>query len=94
MSVTIDGITFDNVAYDPVGDVLYLHVGDPRTAVAFDESPEGHAIRLDAGGRVVGITLLRPRHLLDHGEPVAVTMPARRPVAVDPATINSALHAA
>lgn len=94
MSVTIDEITFDNVVYDPVGDVLYLHVGDPRTAVAFDESPEGHAIRLDAAGRVVGITLVRPRHLMDRGEPVAVTMPARKPICVDAATLNSALHAA
>jgi uncharacterized protein YuzE len=94
MTVTIDEITFDNVVYDPVGDVLYLHVGDPHTAVVFDESPEGHAIRLDATGKVVGITLVRPRHRMDRGEPVVVTIPAREPSEVDPATLNSALHAA
>ena len=45
MSVNIGGITFDRVRYDRDGDVLYLHVGDPATAVDFDASPEGHALR-------------------------------------------------
>jgi hypothetical protein len=29
--------------------------------VDFDESPEGHALRFDADGQLVGITLVRPR---------------------------------
>ena len=37
MNVKIAGIEFDNVSYDADGDVLYLHVGNPRTAVDFDE---------------------------------------------------------
>ena len=94
MKVTIAGITFDNVTYDPEGDVLYLHVGDPKTAVAFEESPEGHALRLDAGGNVVGITLVRPRHVMARGEPMTVTIPAKRPAQIDPIALTSALHAA
>jgi uncharacterized protein YuzE len=94
MNMTIAGITFDNVVYDADADVLYLHVGDPRTAVAFEESPEGHALRLDAAGNVVGITLVRPRHLMTSGEPMVVTIPARKPSPIDPTILSTALHAA
>jgi hypothetical protein len=48
MNVTVGNVVFDNVAYDRKADVLYLHVGDPATAVDFEESPEGHALRYDA----------------------------------------------
>jgi uncharacterized protein YuzE len=94
MTMTIADITFDNIMYDSDSDVLYLHVGDPKTAVAFEESPEGHALRLDAAGNLVGITLVRPRHLLAQGEPIVVTIPARTPTAIDPTVLSSALHAA
>ncbi len=33
-----------------------LHVGDPSRAVDFDETPEGHAVRFDREGNVVGLT--------------------------------------
>lgn len=38
---------FDNVSYDVEADVLYLHKGEPSTAVDFDESHEGHGLRFD-----------------------------------------------
>ncbi len=75
MSITVGGIEFDSVEYDAGADVLYLHVGDPSTAVDFDETPEGHALRFDAGGSVVGITLVRPKHLLEIDGEVRVTLP-------------------
>jgi uncharacterized protein YuzE len=75
MSVTIADITFDRVEYDSDADVLYLHVGDPSTAVDFDETPEGHALRFDAEGRLVGITLIRPKHLLDESGGLRITLP-------------------
>jgi uncharacterized protein YuzE len=56
VSITIGGTTFDRVSYDSDADVLYLHVGDPSSAVDFDESPEGHALRFDSTGRLVGVT--------------------------------------
>ena len=34
-------IDFDTALYDPDADVLYLSIGDPERAVAFEESPEG-----------------------------------------------------
>jgi uncharacterized protein YuzE len=75
MSVTIADITFDRVEYDSDAGVLYLHVGDPSTAVDFDETPEGHALRFDAEGRLVGITLVRPKHLLDESGGLRITLP-------------------
>jgi YD repeat-containing protein len=73
MTVTITGIEFDRVWYDAEGDVLYLHVGDPATAVDFDASTEGHALRFDEKGRLVGITLLNAAWTLERGGSVVVT---------------------
>jgi uncharacterized protein YuzE len=75
MSVTIGHITFDRVQYDADADVLYLHVGNPKAAVDFDETPEGHAVRLDAAGHVVGVTLVGARRLLDEDGELQVTLP-------------------
>lgn len=80
MSVTIGDITFDRVQYDSEGDVLYLHVGDPSRAVDFDETPEGHAVRLDREGTVVGLTLVRPKRLLERDGEMRVTLPVSRDV--------------
>lgn len=90
--VTIGGITFDRVRYDAEADVLYLHVGEPATAVDFDETPEGHHIRLDATGRVVGLTMVGVRADLRAGRPVTVTLPER--VEVDPAELRALVSAA
>lgn len=61
--MTIADITFDRVEYDADADVLYLHVGDPSRAVDYDETPEGHAVRFDGNGELVGLTLVRPKLL-------------------------------
>jgi uncharacterized protein YuzE len=77
MSITIAGVEFDTVRYDPDADVLYLHVGRPSRATDFDESPEGHALRFDRTGHLVGITLTGVRADLRAGRPVTVTLPER-----------------
>ena len=82
--------TFDQVAYDDDADVLYLHVGDPSTATDFAESAEGHAIRLGASGRVVGLTLLRPRYHLEKGDPITVTVQASARFQIDPSVVHAA----
>jgi uncharacterized protein YuzE len=74
MSVTIGGVRFDRVSYDREADVLYLHVGEPESAVDFDESPEGHALRLDGSGQVVGVTLVGPRQLLERDGRITLTV--------------------
>ena len=92
MSITIGGVTFDRVVYDREGDVPYLHVGDPATAVDYDESHEGHGLRFDASGRLVGVTMVSIRRMLEAGEPITVTIPVAEPV--DPAVLAPVIDAA
>lgn len=80
MSVTIGDVTFDRVNYDAEADVLYLHVGDPSGVADFDETPEGHALRIDGEGRIVGLTLVRPKLLLERDGELRVTLPVPRDV--------------
>ena len=75
MSITIAAIDFDRVDYDRDADVLYLSSGDPANAVDFDESSDGHALRYDADGRLVGITIVGARRLADAGQDVRVQAP-------------------
>ena len=78
MTVTIAGSTFDRVRYDAEADVLYLHVGEPSTAVDFDASTEGHHIRYGADGAIVGLTIVNARRLLEREGEVAITLPEQR----------------
>jgi YD repeat-containing protein len=91
-SITIGHTAFDRVEYDGDADVLYLHVGDPNTASAFEESPEGHALRYDSRGQLVGVTIVNAKRLLDEREPIVITIPER--VTVDPSVLASALQSA
>jgi uncharacterized protein YuzE len=92
MSVTIADITYDRVRYDEDADVLYLHSGDPATAVNFDESPEGHHLRFASNGQMVGITIVRPRWLLEHEGKITITLPEQ--ISIDQDELREALSAA
>ncbi|MGI8552552.1 MAG: DUF2283 domain-containing protein [Dehalococcoidia bacterium] len=92
MSITIGHTTFNQVSYDREADVLYLHVGEPATAVEFDETPEGHALRYDAAGQLVGLTIVNARWLLDQGTPLVITIPER--ITVDPAALAPVIRPA
>lgn len=75
MSVTIATIDFDRIDYDREADVLYLSVGDPALASDFDETAEGHALRFDSEGGLVGITIVGARRLAEKGHDVHVKAP-------------------
>ncbi len=92
MIVTVGNTSFDNVDYDADADVLYLHVGEPSTAVDFDESPEGHGLRFDASGRLVGVTIVGARRLLERDHRLVVTVPER--LELDPAQLAGVITAA
>lgn len=92
MSVTIDNTTFTHSHYDPDGDVLYLKTVVPDNAVEFDSTPEGHAVRFNAAGELVGITIVNARWLLDRDGKIEITLPHH--VAVEAAAFDDALLAA
>jgi uncharacterized protein YuzE len=92
MSVTIAGVEFDRVRYDADADVLYLHIGDPSDAVEFDESPEGHHLRFDSAGHLVGLTIVRPRWLLENEGQITISLP--QAVSLRSEALNGALTAA
>jgi uncharacterized protein YuzE len=75
MTITIGSTTFENVFYDADVDVLYLHKGDPSTAVDFDESPEGHALRFDGEGNLVGVTIVGAKALIEDAGEIKITLP-------------------
>jgi uncharacterized protein YuzE len=79
MSIQIGPYTFDRVRYDHDADVLYLSIGDPARAADWDETPAGHAVRFDAHGDLIGLTLIGVRRLLDEarGEELLLELPAR-----------------
>jgi uncharacterized protein YuzE len=94
MSIQIADITFERVDYDSDGDVLYLHHGDPATAVDFDASPEGHALRFDGHGALVGVTIINARWLLEHEGQVTLTIPAPEEIHLAPEQLQDAFAAA
>lgn len=73
-TITIGETSFDHVSYDRDADVLYLSVGEPQAAFQTYGTPEGHAVRYDRGGHIIGITLVNAQQLLDAGEP-QITVP-------------------
>jgi uncharacterized protein YuzE len=75
MSITIDGIEFDQHEYDERGDVLYLSIGDPQVPAETDATPEGHAVDFDADGNVIGMVLVNVRWLMDRDGELRVTWP-------------------
>lgn len=89
MTITIGTVTFDNVVYDADGDVLYLSVGKPRSAAESYGTPEGHDVRYDERGEVIGLTLVNTRWLIERDGELRVTIPNR--VSAD--TIAAALAA-
>ena len=66
-------------SYEPTGDVLYLSAaGDEKSAPA-QETPEGHAVRLNGDGHVTHVTAINARWLLERdGELVATLRDGRR----------------
>lgn len=66
-------------SYEATGDVLYLSgAGDDKRSAA-QETPEGHAVRLDGHGRVTHLTAINAKWLLERdGELVATLRDGRQ----------------
>jgi uncharacterized protein YuzE len=75
MNVKIDGLTFQSTNYDSDGDVLYLSRGETNKASDATLTPEGHGVRYDASGEVIGVTIINAKWLLDHDGHLTITLP-------------------
>lgn len=75
VNIKIGPLSFDHADYDAENDVLYLHVGEPQAGEG-EETPEGHVIRYALGtNRIVGLTVMGPRHILGRDGHLTVTVP-------------------
>ncbi len=61
-------------SYQVTGDILYLSASGDDKAAAAQETPEGHAVRLDRDGRVTHLTAINARWLLDHNGELLATL--------------------
>jgi uncharacterized protein YuzE len=75
MNITIDGLVFDRADYDADGDVLYLARGESNEAADAALTPEGHGVRYDDDGQVIGVTIINARRLLDRDGHLMITLP-------------------
>lgn len=64
MSLRVGPYTFDRTHYDRDADVLYLSRGFVRAA-KWGETPDGHAVRYDKAGNLIGLTLVDVRKLIE-----------------------------
>jgi uncharacterized protein YuzE len=63
LSVRVGNQEFEHVDYDRDADVLYLHAGAPRPAARTLATPQGHALRYDESGAMIGVTLVNAHWL-------------------------------
>lgn len=75
MSVQMGSHEFDDVVYDVVGDVLYMHKGKPVAAAKTLASVEGHAVMLNGRGEIIGITVINAKWLAERDGQITVTVP-------------------
>ncbi len=75
-SVHVGPYEFDHVSYDSDGDVLYLRRRERQEAAETFSTPEGHAVRMDENGEVIGITIVNAKWLLERDSKITVTVPS------------------
>jgi uncharacterized protein YuzE len=75
VNLKIGSVSFDHASYDAENDVLYLRIGNPKAGEG-ETTPEGHVIRYAPGtDRIIGMTMLGPRRILERDGRLVVTMP-------------------
>lgn len=92
MSVHVGPYEFDHDSYDSDGDVLYLRRGERQAAADTFGTPEGHAVRLDENGEIIGITIVNAKWLLERDGTITVTVPSL--IETNAAELAAALAAA
>ncbi len=83
MTIHIGPLVFDHADYDTDGDILYLHIGAPQPGEG-EETPDGHVLRFAPGTqRIVGLTIINAKHVLDRDGRLVVTAPETVEASVD-----------
>jgi uncharacterized protein YuzE len=75
MNVKIDDLVFDRGDYDAEGDVLYLARGKTSRASDAALTPEGHGVRYDDAGKVIGVTIIDARRIIERDGYLTITLP-------------------
>lgn len=75
MNVKIDDLIFDRGNYDAEGDVLYLARGAENHASNAALTREGHGVRYDESGDVIGVTIINARRILESDGHLTITLP-------------------
>ena len=73
LHISSDDLEFSG-SYDATGDVLYLSAASDDKRAAAQETPEGHAVRLDAEGRVTHLTAVNAKWLRERDGSVTATL--------------------
>lgn len=77
--------------YDAVGDVLYLSGESDDKHAPAQETPEGHAVRLDIDGRVTHVTVINASWLLERDGQLTATLRDGRRLQLDAADLAELL---
>lgn len=67
MTLRIGHLAFDHVVYDDRHDVLYLSIGKPQDAADSFATTQGHVLRYDAAGEIIGLTIVNAKWLSERG---------------------------
>jgi uncharacterized protein YuzE len=83
MAVTIADIHFSYHVYDPRADTLFVSVDGPRLTVPEEvfDTPEGHIVEYDDGGKLVAIELMEVRRRLERDGELRISLPESPAVA-------------
>ena len=73
--ISLGGVEMTVSRYDERGDVLYLHALRRARAADSVETPEGHLLRYDEHGRLIGATLIGAKAIMARDGTITVTVP-------------------
>ena len=90
LHISSDDLQFSG-SYDATGDVLYLSAASDDKRAAAQETPEGHAVRLDAEGRVTHLTAVNAKWLRERDGSVTATLRDGRRLRLDATELHALL---
>jgi hypothetical protein len=91
VDLTLGPATFGRLAYDSGAGIIHLQVNAAASDVHVERCREGHQLRFDEHGNLVGLTLVGARKLVAGGEPLVITATER--IELDAAALAAGLGA-